>query len=123
MAFPFWILAMLGAPLIDALTGGQDNTTTQTTETPAPTPFDPGYAALSPALMSILLQNYGRLSGAGFPGGKGIGGDLMSGIIDKVAESFPDIIAGFGGPATGAPQLRKNVSRGSLKAPGSTRAG
>ncbi len=119
MAFPFWILAMLGAPLIDALTGGQDNTTTQTTETPAPTPFDPGYAALSPALMSILLQNYGRLSGAGFPGGKGIGGDLMSDIIGQVAQSWPDIIEGYGsGGAKGQSCEKQCASSGGKDSPG-----
>ncbi len=103
MAFPFWILAMLGAPIIDSLLGGQDNTTTQTTETPPQTPFDPAYSMLSPALMSLLAQNVNRLSGAGFPGGKGIGGDLMSDIIAQVSQAWPDIIAGYGGSAKADP--------------------
>lgn len=117
MAFPFWILAMLGAPLIDALTGGNDNKTTQTTTTTPPAPFDPAYSMLSPALMSILAQNVNRLSGAGFPGGKGIGGDLMADIIAQVSKAWPDILEGYGGPATGKAGPRKGVARGSLKNP------
>jgi hypothetical protein len=97
VAFPFWIIGLLAPLLQDALTGGQDNKTTQTTTTPAPTPFDPAYSMLSPALLSMLAQNVNRLSGAGFPGGKKIGGDMMNDIIAQVSGAWPDIVAGYGG--------------------------
>jgi hypothetical protein len=103
--------------IISLLQGGNENKTTQTTETPAPTPFDPGYSMLSPALMSMLAQNVNRLSGAGFPGGKGIGGDMMNDIIGQVSQAWPDIIEGYGGAATRKAGPKRSVGRGALREP------
>lgn len=120
MAFPFWLLGLLAPLFSDAISGGQDNTTTQTTTTPPPTPFDPAYSMLSPALMSMLAQNVNRLSGAGFPGGKGIGGDLMADMIAQVSQAWPDIMGGYGGPATGngASCSKQCESSGGVDSPG-----
>jgi len=79
----------------------QDTTqdTTQTTVTPPWQPKDPGYNIMSPYLMSMLTQNMGRLSGAGYPGGKGIGGDMTSQLIDMLSKSWPDILGNASKPA------------------------
>jgi hypothetical protein len=117
---PLSIILMFGLPILSKalFPGGDDNTTTQTTETPAATPFDPAYSMLSPALLSMLMQNYGRLSGAGFPGGKKIGGDMMSDIISQVSGAWPDILAGYGGSATGKTRPKGTISRKTLTSPG-----
>jgi hypothetical protein len=105
------IMALLGT-LLPALFPGskEDRSTTSTGNTtgttsttiPAWKPKDPGYAMLSPALLSILSQNYGRLSGAGFPGGAGIGNDWISGIVDTLKNAQGDIFKGYNDPATPA---------------------
>jgi hypothetical protein len=103
MALPAWLIPAL-ISLIPMLFGGkkdeqtQDTTqdTTQTTVTPPWQPKDPGYNIMSPYLMSMLTQNMGRLSGAGFPGGKGIGGDMTQSIIDLISKSWPDIMGNAG---------------------------
>jgi hypothetical protein len=107
MALPAWLIPAL-ISLIPMLFGGkkdeqtQDTTqdTTQTTVTPPWQPKDPGYNIMSPYLMSMLTQNMGRLSGAGFPGGKGIGGDMTQSIIDLIGKSWPDIMGNAGKTAT-----------------------
>ncbi len=72
--------------------------TTQTTVTPPWQPRDPGYNVLSPYLLSMLTQNMGRLSGAGYPGGKGIGGDMTKQLIDMIGKSWPDILGNASKP-------------------------
>ena len=106
MAFDPWSLLMLAPSLLQLLFGGnkgdtqqQTQDTTQTTTTPAWQPRDPGYSILSPYLLSMLTQNMGRLSGAGFPGGKGIGGDMTTQLIDLISSSWPDIMASYTKPA------------------------
>jgi len=106
---------MIGAALIGLLPslwqilfggGGNQETnppttqdTTTTTVTPPWQPKDPGYNILSPYLMSMFTQNFGRLSGAGYPGGKGIGGDMTQQLIDVISKGWPDILGSYNKPA------------------------
>lgn len=125
------ILAALVGSLLPMLFGGSsaDRSTTSTgttsTTTPAWKPKDPGYAMLSPALLSILMQNYGRLSGAGYPGGKSIGGDWTSGIVDTLKNAQGDIFNAYNAPAAPvaqtpaqkAEEIVKQITRKSLRKP------
>jgi hypothetical protein len=92
MAFGFDDAAMLAMVALGLLGGKKKNEQTQTTVSPPWQPRDPGYNVLSPYLLSMLTQNLGRLSGAGYPGGVGIGGDMTSQLIDMVNQSWPDIM-------------------------------
>jgi len=88
-------LAMAGIQYATRPKGSQAATTQETT-TPPFTPKDPGYSLLSPALLSMMLQNYGRLSGAGYPGGQGIGQDWTSSILDALGQSKESIFGNVG---------------------------
>ena len=90
-------LAMAGIQYATRPKGSQAATTQETT-TPPFTPKDPGYSLLSPALLSMMLQNYGRLSGAGYPGGQGIGGDWISSILDTLGQSKESIFGNASSP-------------------------
>jgi hypothetical protein len=95
------MLVMMGLGLL----GGKNNNkqtqeSTQTTVTPPWTPKDPMYNIMSPYLTSMLAQNMGRLSGAGYPGGVGIGGDMTGDLINMISQSWPDIMKNATDPAT-----------------------
>jgi hypothetical protein len=90
--------AVLLALAAASLFGGKKDSTQQTTTTPAYTPSDPMYNVLSPYLASMLTQNFQRLSGAGYPGGIGIGGNMSNDLIDMIGNAWPDIMKNAGTP-------------------------
>lgn len=99
MAFPWTALATIAAPLIYQLLfpGSSEAGRTQTTEVEQSprAPFDPGWGALSPALLGSLSENLMRKSGAGMPGGVGLNQDMYKDILELLRLSWPDIMGGM----------------------------